>query len=37
MSKHRQDWEQQWSLPVSKLEQLAPLVALGLAVVFAWL
>jgi hypothetical protein len=37
MEKHRQDWEQLWSLPVSKLEQLAPLVALGLAVMFAWL
>jgi hypothetical protein len=37
MKNQRQDWEQVWSLPVTKLEQLAPLIALGVAVMVAWL
>jgi hypothetical protein len=37
MKKQEQDWEYVWSLPVTKLEQLAPLIALGAALIVAWL
>jgi hypothetical protein len=36
MKNHQQDWEHVWQLPVTKLERLAPLIALGVAVIVAW-
>ena len=32
-----QDWEKQWTAPSTGLEQLAPLLALGLAALIALL
>jgi hypothetical protein len=32
-----QDWEQQWSAPLTGLDQLAPLLALALAAIIALL
>ncbi len=37
MKNQSKDWEQLWSMPVGKLERLAPLVALGIAVIVAYL
>jgi hypothetical protein len=35
--KHIDEWNQVWSEPSTRLERFAPLVAVGIAVVIAWL
>jgi len=37
MNTAKNEWEQQWRAPWTGFEPLAPLLALGLAVVIAWL
>lgn len=38
MNKRIDEWDELWSVePVSKAERLAPLIALGVALLIAWL
>lgn len=37
MIKHVESWDEQWAEPKTKLERVAPLFALALAVLIAWL